>query len=125
MVNLTLQFITYIFQVAFLNIFYSGSPLLAFRPLSIIARSAGVKVSHSNSNILFHIFDQKSCQFIIFIINICPPFFKAVISSISSQIKVIFKVLLACALLWLIFATMGVQLFAGKFYKVFFMEFNF
>lgn len=60
MVNLTLQFITYIFQVAFLNIFYSGSPLLAFRPLSIIARSAGVKVSHSNSNILFHIFDQKS-----------------------------------------------------------------
>ena len=42
-----------------------------------------------------------------------------VVNALVQAIPSIFNVLLVCLIFWLIFAIMGVQLFAGKYYKVF------
>lgn len=39
-------------------------------------------------------------------------------NALVQAIPSIFNVLLVCLIFWLIFAIMGVQLFAGKYYKV-------
>lgn len=41
-----------------------------------------------------------------------------VVNALIQAIPSIFNVLLVCLILWLIFAIMGVQMFAGKYYKV-------
>ena len=41
-----------------------------------------------------------------------------VVNALIQAIPSIFNVLLVCLILWLIFAIMGVQMFAGKFHKV-------
>jgi hypothetical protein len=41
-----------------------------------------------------------------------------VVNALVQAIPSIFNVLLVCLIFWLIFAIMGVQLFAGKYYKV-------
>lgn len=45
---------------------------------------------------------------------------QVVVNALIQAIPSIFNVLLVCLILWLIFAIMGVQMFAGKYYKVFF-----
>lgn len=45
-------------------------------------------------------------------------FFKVVVNALVQAIPSIFNVLLVCLIFWLIFAIMGVQMFAGKYYKV-------
>ena len=40
-----------------------------------------------------------------------------IVNALMLSIPSIFNVLLVCVVFWLIFAIMGVQLFAGKFYK--------
>ena len=40
------------------------------------------------------------------------------VNALIQAIPSIFNVLLVCLILWLIFAIMGVQMFAGKYYKV-------
>ena len=44
--------------------------------------------------------------------------FKVVVNALIQAIPSIFNVLLVCLILWLIFAIMGVQMFAGKYFKV-------
>ena len=44
--------------------------------------------------------------------------FQVVVNALVQAIPSIFNVLLVCLIFWLIFAIMGVQMFAGKFYKV-------
>lgn len=44
--------------------------------------------------------------------------FKVVVNALVQAIPSIFNVLLVCLIFWLIFAIMGVQMFAGKYYKV-------
>ncbi len=39
-------------------------------------------------------------------------------NALVQAIPSIFNVLLVCLIFWLIFAIMGVQMFAGKYYKV-------
>ncbi len=41
-----------------------------------------------------------------------------VVNALVQAIPSIFNVLLVCLIFWLIFAIMGVQMFAGKYYKV-------
>jgi voltage-gated sodium channel type VIII alpha len=41
-----------------------------------------------------------------------------VVNALVQAIPSIFNVLLVCLIFWLIFAIMGVQLFAGKYHKV-------
>ncbi len=43
---------------------------------------------------------------------------KVVVNALVQAIPSIFNVLLVCLIFWLIFAIMGVQMFAGKYYKV-------
>lgn len=43
---------------------------------------------------------------------------KVVVNALIQAIPSIFNVLLVCLILWLIFAIMGVQMFAGKYFKV-------
>ena len=43
---------------------------------------------------------------------------QVVVNALVQAIPSIFNVLLVCIIFWLIFAIMGVQLFAGKFYRV-------
>lgn len=43
---------------------------------------------------------------------------QVVVNALIQAIPSIFNVLLVCLILWLIFAIMGVQMFAGKYYKV-------
>ena len=43
---------------------------------------------------------------------------QVVVNALVQAIPSIFNVLLVCLIFWLIFAIMGVQLFAGKYYKV-------
>ena len=43
---------------------------------------------------------------------------QVVVNALVQAIPSIFNVLLVCLIFWLIFAIMGVQMFAGKFYKV-------
>lgn len=43
---------------------------------------------------------------------------KVVVNALVQAIPSIFNVLLVCLIFWLIFAIMGVQLFAGKYFKV-------
>ena len=45
-------------------------------------------------------------------------FWKVVVNALVQAIPSIFNVLLVCLIFWLIFAIMGVQMFAGKYYKV-------
>jgi hypothetical protein len=45
-------------------------------------------------------------------------FSKVVVNALVQAIPSIFNVLLVCLIFWLIFAIMGVQMFAGKYYKV-------
>lgn len=45
-------------------------------------------------------------------------FHQVVVNALVQAIPSIFNVLLVCLIFWLIFAIMGVQLFAGKYYKV-------
>ncbi len=40
------------------------------------------------------------------------------VNALVQAIPSIFNVLLVCLIFWLIFAIMGVQMFAGKYYKV-------
>lgn len=42
---------------------------------------------------------------------------KVVVNSLIGAIPSIFNVMLVCLVFWLIFSIMGVQLFAGRFYK--------
>jgi hypothetical protein len=42
---------------------------------------------------------------------------RVVVNSLIGAIPAIFNVLLVCLVFWLIFSIMGVQLFAGRFYK--------
>ena len=42
---------------------------------------------------------------------------RVVVNALISSIPSIFNVLLVCLVFWLIFSIMGVQLFAGRFYK--------
>lgn len=44
--------------------------------------------------------------------------YQVVVNALVQAIPSIFNVLLVCLIFWLIFAIMGVQLFAGKYYKV-------
>jgi hypothetical protein len=50
-----------------------------------------------------------------------PPVLQVVVNALVQAIPSIFNVLLVCLIFWLIFAIMGVQLFAGKYYKVLFV----
>lgn len=43
---------------------------------------------------------------------------RVVVNALVQAIPSIFNVLLVCLIFWLIFAIMGVQLFAGKYFKV-------
>jgi voltage-gated sodium channel type VIII alpha len=43
---------------------------------------------------------------------------QVVVNALVQAIPSIFNVLLVCLIFWLIFAIMGVQLFAGKYHKV-------
>ena len=43
---------------------------------------------------------------------------QVVVNALVQAIPSIFNVLLVCLIFWLIFAIMGVQMFAGKYYKV-------
>ena len=43
---------------------------------------------------------------------------QVVVNALVQAIPSIFNVLLVCLILWLIFAIMGVQMFAGKYFKV-------
>ncbi len=45
-------------------------------------------------------------------------FNQVVVNALVQAIPSIFNVLLVCLIFWLIFAIMGVQMFAGKYYKV-------
>ena len=45
-------------------------------------------------------------------------FIQVVVNALVQAIPSIFNVLLVCLIFWLIFAIMGVQLFAGKYFKV-------
>ena len=45
-------------------------------------------------------------------------FSQVVVNALVQAIPSIFNVLLVCLIFWLIFAIMGVQLFAGKYFKV-------
>lgn len=49
---------------------------------------------------------------------------QVVVNALIQAIPSIFNVLLVCLILWLIFAIMGVQMFAGKFHKVYYKYFN-
>lgn len=44
--------------------------------------------------------------------------FQIVAITITQQIRLLFNSILICGAFWLIFAIMGVQMFAGKFYEV-------
>ena len=44
--------------------------------------------------------------------------FQVVVNALIQAIPSIFNVLLVCLIFWLIFAIMGVQLFAGRYHKV-------
>lgn len=44
--------------------------------------------------------------------------FQVVVNALVQAIPSIFNVLMVCIIFWLIFAIMGVQLFAGKYFKV-------
>lgn len=44
--------------------------------------------------------------------------FQVVVNALVQAIPSIMNVLLVCLIFWLIFAIMGVQLFAGKYHKV-------
>lgn len=44
---------------------------------------------------------------------------QVVVNALVQAIPSIFNVLLVCLIFWLIFAIMGVQLFAGKYFKVY------
>ena len=46
---------------------------------------------------------------------------KVVVNALIQAIPSIFNVLLVCLILWLIFAIMGVQMLAGKYYKVYYL----
>lgn len=48
--------------------------------------------------------------------------FKVIVTALITAIPSILNVLLVCVLFWLIFAIMGVQLFAGQFYKCIFPD---
>ena len=54
----------------------------------------------------------------MFKILISSIFWKVVVNALVQAIPSIFNVLLVCLIFWLIFAIMGVQMFAGKYYKV-------
>lgn len=43
---------------------------------------------------------------------------QVVVNALVQAIPSIFNVLLVCLIFWLIFAIMGVQMFAGKYHKV-------
>ena len=43
---------------------------------------------------------------------------QVVVNALVQAIPSIFNVLMVCIIFWLIFAIMGVQLFAGKYFKV-------
>jgi hypothetical protein len=47
-----------------------------------------------------------------------PILLKVVVNALVQAIPSIFNVLLVCLIFWLIFAIMGVQMFAGKYFKV-------
>lgn len=47
---------------------------------------------------------------------------RVVVNALVQAIPSIFNVLLVCLIFWLIFAIMGVQLFAGKYFKVLYTE---
>lgn len=49
---------------------------------------------------------------------------QVVVNALVQAIPSIFNVLLVCLIFWLIFAIMGVQLFAGKYFKVCLMHFS-
>ena len=44
--------------------------------------------------------------------------FQVVVNALVQAIPSIFNVLMVCLIFWLIFAIMGVQMFAGRYYKV-------
>ena len=46
-------------------------------------------------------------------------FFKVVVDALLGCIPSVLNVVFVCFIFWLIFSIMGVQLFAGKFYKCF------
>ena len=48
----------------------------------------------------------------------CALLLQVVVNALIKAIPSIFNVLVVCLILWLIFAIMGVQMFAGKYYKV-------
>ena len=51
-------------------------------------------------------------------LNLNCEIFQVVVNALVQAIPSIFNVLLVCLIFWLIFAIMGVQLFAGKYFKV-------
>ena len=78
----------------------------------------------NNVYVLMEVFHQRSkwlgsiSTHNLFWILISSIFWKVVVNALVQAIPSIFNVLLVCLIFWLIFAIMGVQMFAGKYYKV-------
>lgn len=99
----------------------SAALLLAFRPISLVSRCGGLKVCippHIKPPLsplfLIRIDSHKANQFHVLMHSS----FQIVIVAIARQSLTLSKTVLICGAFWIIFAIMGVQLFAGKFYKV-------
>lgn len=79
--------------------------LRALRPLRAMSRMQGMRVL-----LLLHLLHSRLLMTFFFA--------KVVVNALVQAIPSIFNVLLVCLIFWLIFAIMGVQMFAGKYYKV-------
>nr|CAD7394212.1 unnamed protein product [Timema cristinae] len=99
--------------------FRSMRTLRALRPLRAVSRWEGMRVSiqggveeglerHESKNVSF-----TTKIVIITVYGV----FQVVVNALVQAIPSIFNVLLVCLIFWLIFAIMGVQLFAGKYFK--------
>ena len=103
--------------------------LRALRPLRAMSRMQGMRVivlCFANSYYLHHLKLLFYCQFFKNKFTASSPwyyiflrfYFQVVVNALVQAIPSIFNVLLVCLIFWLIFAIMGVQMFAGKYYKV-------
>ena len=75
--------------------------LRALRPLRALSRFEGIRVWKLK-------FFNKNVNYF---------FVKVVVNALLGSIPSVFNVMIVCLIFWLIFGIMGVQLFAGKFYK--------
>ncbi len=110
--------IVFIFKVALMGLaagvvgladipaFKAIRTLRALRPLRAMSRFDGIRV--------FRLFSFWINVILIFIQKLT---IKVVVNALIGAIPSIFNVLLVCLVFWLIFSIMGVQLFAGRFYK--------